>query len=69
MNMESIREKAIQKDILNQISKATAEELTEIHKKVMWHIVGNEPDLDTKISTDEKIKAINLRAKELGISL
>ncbi|OIQ02552.1 MAG: hypothetical protein AUK58_02980 [Candidatus Moranbacteria bacterium CG2_30_41_165] len=70
MNMESLRKKSVQKDILSQkIGKATAEELTEIHKKVMWHMLGNEPDLDTKVSTDEKIKAINHRAKELGISL
>jgi len=67
--MESLRKKSVQKDILSQIGKATAAELTEIHKKVMWHMLGNEPDLDTKVSTDEKIKAINHRAKELGISL
>jgi len=67
MSIETPQEKAVQKNILDQIGTATEEELREIHKNVMWYILGNEPDPDTKVSTDEKIQAINRREKELGI--
>ena len=67
MSIETPQEKAVQKNILDQIGTATKEELKEIHKKVMWYILGNETDPDTKVSTDEKIQAINHRAKELDI--
>jgi len=68
MFIETPQEKAVQKNILDQIGKATEEELREIHKKVMWHLLRNEPDPDAKVPTDEKIQAIKRRAEELGIS-
>jgi len=69
MKYDMPREKALENDVLKQIANANEEELIKIHQHIMMYKLKEEYNPNTQASVDEKIKALDRRAKELNITL